>query len=117
MITIKGTLPTLNEMISADRRNRYLGAKLKKQATNLCASYFMGVKVKTPFKMICDWYCKDKRTDPDNRSYSKKFLLDGMQKAGAIENDNFKSVLGFEDNFYIDKENPRVEIRFIEKEN
>lgn len=29
--TIRGTLPGLNELIEAERRNRFIGAKLKKQ--------------------------------------------------------------------------------------
>jgi len=56
------------------------------------------------------WYNKDKRIDADNQSFAQKFILDGMQKAGLIANDNAKTILAIYHDFKVDKEKPRVEI-------
>lgn len=37
------------------------------------------------------WYTST-RADPDNIAFAKKFILDGLQMAGVIENDNQKHV-------------------------
>jgi crossover junction endodeoxyribonuclease RusA len=51
------------------------------------------------------------RRDPDN--YSGKFLLDGLTKAGIIEDDSFSNIdlvlVG-----KIDRDNPRTEIEVVE---
>ena len=39
-----------------------------------------------------------------------KVILDGMVEAGVIKNDGWKEVLGFRDSFYVDKDNPRIEV-------
>ena len=57
------------------------------------------------------WYCKNQRVDPDNIAFGKKFVLDGFIKAGILSNDGWNDIKGFEDKFFIDKENPRVEIK------
>ena len=60
--------------------------------------------------MVFAWYCKNKKVDPDNISFAKKFILDGFQDAKLIENDGFKQICCFQDIFHVDKDNPRVEI-------
>ncbi len=112
MIVIKGELPSLNEMTNANRTHWSKGSKLKKNATELCRIAFVGQKIEPGFKMVCHWYCKNKKKDPDNIASAKKAILDGAQKAGAIENDGWAQVKGFEDRFFVDNENPRVEVFF-----
>lgn len=56
------------------------------------------------------WYEKNKRRDKDNVAFAKKFILDAMQEMGILENDGWQQVIGFSDYFFIDKENPRVEV-------
>ncbi|MBT9656923.1 hypothetical protein [Lactiplantibacillus plantarum] len=94
-VVIKGELPSLNEYIKAERANRYAAAKLKKRYTALCSVYARasrnsGVEFSWPF--------------------AKKFVLDGFMKAGLLGNDNRKHITGFQDEFAVDKRNPRVEI-------
>ena len=44
-------------------------------------------------KVTFEFWFKDKRRhDPDNYSASAKFLLDGMVKAGVLEDDNFNVI-------------------------
>lgn len=56
------------------------------------------------------WYCKNRREDPDNIHFKKKFILDGAVNAGLLENDGWRQIAGFEDVFKVDKGNVRVEI-------
>ncbi|CAJ1227101.1 hypothetical protein FD25_GL002048 [Levilactobacillus acidifarinae DSM 19394] len=46
-------------------------------------------------------------------AFAKKFILDGFQQCGFLDNDNLKHITGFVDEFYIDKEHPRVEIEAL----
>ena len=94
---------------------------MKRDNTNLCTMYIKravadGLKVDTyPIVVTFDWYAKNKRKDPDNIAFGKKFILDAMQESGLIENDGFKQIWGFSDNFHIDKDRPRVEVRIESK--
>ena len=109
-------LPSLNETINTERTNKYAGASMKKKATGHCALYIKKAMNEgfefneLPAELQFDWYCKNTRTDPDNRAFSRKYIFDGMQQAGLIENDNWKFTTGWKDNFFVDKESPRVEI-------
>ncbi|CAK1224313.1 Holliday junction resolvase RusA (prophage-encoded endonuclease) (RusA) [Fructobacillus evanidus] len=112
---------TLNKYIRAERQNRYIGSKMKKQATNYCQLVVQqamvdGVRFEWPCMLELRWYVPDKRTDSDNWAFMKKFILDGMQKANVrgktfLPNDSLNYVTGFHESFEIDKNNPRVEIR------
>lgn len=105
-----------------NRSNRYSGAKKKKLATKICEvhtqkaiqdGFALG---RLPADLQFDWYVKDRRTDKDNLAFQRKFIFDGIQKAGLIPNDNWEYVGNWIDRFHIDKDNPRVEIRQIEME-
>lgn len=103
---------TLNEYINKERMNRYAAAAIKKKETEFVEEQFAGVSVDTPCIVQFTWHMRSTRLDPDNVSFAKKFILDGMMKAGAIENDNFKHIKGFVDNFIVD-DKVGVEIEFI----
>ena len=111
-LTIKGKLPTLNEHDGANRANRYLGAKLKREAT---ANVFWQIKAQRKRKLKgryfyrLTWYCENERTDPDNIEFAKKYIFDGLIEAGIIENDGWKQVAGTMSFFRIGE--PRVEIQ------
>ncbi|WP_461240299.1 RusA family crossover junction endodeoxyribonuclease [Paucilactobacillus sp. N302-9] len=114
-LVIHGELPSLNEYINVERSNRFGAAKFKKQATYQCMMYTKqamqdGFKFDKPSIVVCTWYTKNLRKDPDNVSFAIKFIFDGMMKAGLIENDGRKTVLGIEHKFEVDKIDPRVEV-------
>lgn len=48
-------------------------------------------------------------------AFAKKAILDGMQKAGIIQNDGWNEIRGFIDDFEIDKDYPRIEIEILEE--
>lgn len=109
---INGTLTSLNEYINANRRNRFKGASIKKRDTEIAQWCLKGSKPlkNAPQHLIFMWYMPNKKKDPDNIAFAKKFILDAMVKEGILENDGWKQVSGFTDLFFVDPENPRVEI-------
>lgn len=110
-------LPSLNEHDNANRANRFGGASMKKKATRACEICIRNAMNKgfkfnnQPTDFVFTWYAKDRRRDKDNISFARKYIFDGMIKAGLTANDGWKEIGNWEDIFEIDKENPRVEIR------
>ena len=117
VITIPGTLPGLNKVIDANRRNKYAGSKLKKETEQLIALYVKS-QCKAKFeriKLSIDWYEPNKRRDFDNISSATKFILDTLVKCEVIPNDGWKNIAPeLNHKFFLDKENPRVEIHIQE---
>ena len=113
-IIIPGTFTTLNEYITANNRNRYESAQIKREETErvvLECYNLRGVKPSEyPLNVAFNWYCPNKKSDPDNIAFAKKFILDGLMDAGMLENDGWKQIASLSDFFHIDKENPRVEV-------
>lgn len=118
--TIRGTLPGLNELIEAERRNRFIGAKLKKQYETVVmrsARSLGNVEFNEPVYMVYHWYEKDRRRDKDNIcAFGRKVIQDALVKAKYLKNDGWKNIAGFEDRFYVDKEKPRVVVEILEVE-
>lgn len=118
-VVIPMPLVTLNEYINAERRNRFAAAKLKKLSTATCDNFTReamrrGVEFRWPVILNFDWFMPSRRQDPDNVAFQKKFILDGFQTAGFLDNDNWGHITGFTDHFVVDKRNPRVEITATE---
>lgn len=116
-LLIEGELTALNEFINAERRNRYIAAKIKKEETGYCQDVAEKNELKLqetdfPCALIITWYVKNKRKDADNIAFAKKFILDGLVEAGVLPNDNRKYVQGFTDIVKEDKERQRIEITF-----
>lgn len=61
--------------------------------------------------MSYTWYEPNKRRDLDNvSSFGRKVIQDALVETRVLENDGWKNIVGFQDNFYIDADNPRVEV-------
>lgn len=101
---------TLNQYILKERGNRFAASKIKKDETHIAYLHSRGFEFKTPCRLQFTWYVKNKRTDPDNIAFGKKFILDGMVKAGVMPDDTFKHIIGFTDEFIVDKDNVGVKI-------
>lgn len=111
---IPGTFTDLNTYSNAERRNRFLASKIKKDETERVAIEAqlnkLPAALNQPLMFHFVWHCDNKRKDPDNISFAKKFILDGLQDAGVITNDGWGQIAGFSDTFILDKDNPRVEL-------
>lgn len=116
-MVVPGTMPGLNEYVREMNRSRYDGARMKRRETErarLCAlglPYFPG-----RVRVLFTWVERDRRRDPDNVAFAKKFVFDGLVAAGVIQNDSPRYVAGFEDRFAVDPGNPRVEVTVVDAE-
>ena len=116
-VFIPGRMPGLNEFIGAINRNRFLGNKMKQENTDSSAWCFRGMRTVTrPVMIRFTWNEINNRRDPDNIIFAKKFILDGMVKAGVLPDDTQKWVLGFRDYIVVDKANPGILVTVVEKE-
>ena len=99
-IEIPMRLPSLNQYINECRKNRYAGAKMKKEVESDIAWYINRLpQYKNPIKIHFLWIEENKRRDYDNVCFAKKFILDSMVKAGKLKDDNRNYVVGFTDDF------------------
>ena len=99
-IYIRGKLPSLNEYIEAERTNRHMAAKIKRDTDQLICMHLARMKrIEKKVRIRFVWYEQNARRDPDNVAFAKKFILDAMQKCGKLKNDNAKWIAGFEDAF------------------
>ena len=112
--TICGRLSGLNDYTKACRTNRYAGAKMKNENETrvriaimryLPDVVFLG-KVHITYK----WYEPNKKRDLDNVAFAKKFIQDALVDMNVLQSDDWRHIKGFNDEFFIDKENPRVEV-------
>lgn len=119
-LVLQSSLIGLNEYVNLCRRNRYQAAKKKKDIEDSLIIEILqqckGKKISRQADFHFFWYIKNKKQDPDNICFAKKFILDSIVKSGLMNNDGWKEVKGFQDEFFIDKENPRVEVRIEEVE-
>lgn len=116
---IKGTLESWNQIISASKSHWSKYATYKHKQTFNVALIIKSHKLKPvkkyPIKLKFVWFAKDRRTDPDNLSSGgRKILMDSLKVAQIIKDDGFKYISGFTDEFYVDKDDPRIEV-FIEE--
>lgn len=111
-LVLQGRLPSLNDYINSCRRNRYAGASMKKVIEeSICWEIKKQIKDKfATVALTFVWYEANQKRDKDNVAFAKKFILDALQTAGTLTGDGWSQVVGFSDEFHVDKENPRVEI-------
>jgi hypothetical protein len=85
-------LTDLNTYISAERSNRFAGAKIKRSNTDLVAMYARAQSlrpVERINKFTCIWRHKNKKKDFDNVEFGVKWIKDGLVQAGIIGNDGW----------------------------
>lgn len=119
--TIRGTLPGLNDYISAERTNRYAGAAMKKQSEAIVqhAARALGkAHFEKPVHMIYRWFEPTRRRDKSNIcAFGRKVIEDALVRAGVLVNDGWANIDGFSDEFFVDKKNPRIEVCIYEVNN
>lgn len=99
-VEIPMRLPSLNQYINECRKNKFAGAKMKKDVENDIGWYInLLPQYKNPIRIHFHWVEENKKRDLDNVCFAKKFILDSMVKAGKLKNDNRNYVIGFTDTF------------------
>jgi len=113
-LIITGELPDLNRIIEVSKKHWAKYHAFKKKYTGLVKLYAIRANLRPveeyPVSISIDWYSKDRRKDPDNIAFGKKFICDGLVAAGILRDDSFKCISGFQDRFLVDRQNPRVEL-------
>lgn len=113
ILIITTELPTLNEYINSERRNKFIAANMKKETQKKIKNDIQKCNISKfdkPVYMIYNWYVKNKKKDKDNIAFSKKFIQDSLVENEILPNDGWNNIIGFRDNFYIDSQNPRIEV-------
>lgn len=110
---IPGRLPCMNDLIAANRLNKYAGAGVKKKTQRqiilILRPQVKERKFTEKVNIHIEYYEKDMRRDEDNVMSAAKFILDAMQDIKLIPNDSRKYV-HLTQEVFTDRENPRIEI-------
>ena len=106
-------LPGLNEIIAEARKHKMASAKQKEYYTSmvkLLATKMKPIKGRAHYRFT--WYEKSRRRNPDNiAGGGEKYILDGLQDAGIIENDGWGQVASLHHDFQLGPiEGVKVEI-------
>jgi len=108
-IVLEGEFPNLNQEISHAKSHFAIYAKYKKEWT-----WMVELQCRTlppikeyPVSITFTWVTKNKRKDPDNVAFAKKYILDGLVHAGILENDSRKFIHSIQD-FFATATNPYV---------
>ncbi len=116
--TILGRLPGLNEYITAERANRYKGAAMKRQAEKvvIASAHRLGKwKARGAVRMVYRWFEPNRRRDKDNiSSFGRKVIQDALIRGGWLKNDGWNEISEFEDKFFVDAKNPRIEVEIYD---
>ena len=96
ILLIPAKLPSLNELIAANRRNKYMGAKLKRETEEFITQYIKINKIR-PVERPCVvhmvFHEPTRKRDADNVESAKKYILDALVKSGIIKGDSPKYVV------------------------
>ena len=119
ILIIHGKLDNLNDYITACRTNQYKGAKIKSSNEHkvIQAIYeqFGRLRIESPVYMKYRWYEPNKRRDLDNvSSFGRKVIQDSLVQTRVLQNDGWKEITGFQDEFFVDRDRPRIEVEIME---
>ena len=107
--------PSNNKYMGRNAKGFHFVYQKEKQKWEWLVRAAVKKKPKKPLKkarvQITYFFPDRRRRDPDN--YSGKFLLDGLTRAGLIQDDSFLNIR-LELNGEVDKKNPRTEIELEE---
>ena len=111
---IEGRLDGLNEYTSANRTNKYQGAKAKQVNEDYVALFIKAFRLKPvksyPVELDITWYETNRKRDVDNITFSVKFIQDALVKCGIIENDSQKYIKKLTHTVEVDTKKPRIEV-------
>lgn len=113
--TISGRFCSLNEFYRMDRYQQWQAKKDNDDAVAWSAKAGRVPKFSKPVKLLFKWVEPNRKRDLDNVAFGKKFVQDGLVKAGVLTNDTHHEIAGFEDSFAYDKLNPRIEVTITDE--
>lgn len=113
-ITIPGRFNSLNEYIDACRSDPRKGARMKRGDQSIIF-YYIRTRLENELqpKVVLKYHFFEKNTrrDLDNvAGYFHKIFQDALVEAKFLENDGWKQIKGFSDDFDVDPDFPRIEV-------
>ncbi len=119
--TIAGRLCGLNDLIAAERSNKYKGAAMKRDAQNWvmleARKQLHGVRFARPVRLSYLFVEPNRRRDHDNVSgFAHKVVQDALVACGVLADDGWDEVVGYVDTFAVDRKRPRIEVTIEEVE-
>lgn len=71
----------------------------------------------TPVKLHYTFYEPNRRRDKDNiAATAHKFIQDALVQCGVLHDDGWADIEDFDDSFFVNKDNPRIEVIISESE-
>ena len=118
---IYGSLPGLNQYQYACRSHFSKGNDMKRTSIMIVSAYIFqqlkDVHISKRVKIEFHWYEPNKKRDLDNiSSFGRKVIQDALVDCGVLKNDGWKNISGFTDMFFVDSQNPRIEVILKEEE-
>lgn len=113
---IKGPLPNLNDILDAAKANKHVYAKLKETWTDAVAWAAKASRAPKFGRVWLSfrWQEPNQKRDPDNVAAGKKFILDGLKRAGVLSSDGWKQVAGWADEFVVEAGEPGCRVTITE---
>ena len=109
--TIKGRLPSLNDIIESSRGNKHAANNNKKKAQQYIQTFIPNGRMKCPCNVHVTFYEPDNRRDIDNIvSAGCKLIFDALVWHGTIPNDNRRWIKQMHPLVFTDRDNPRIEV-------
>ena len=115
-LIIRAKMPNLNDVIAASKRHWSYYSKEKKRWTEIVAQEAKAqglYKMRLPVWVRTTYYMKTRRGDPDNVRVAIKYILDGLVQAGVLEDDSQRWIVGFQDLYDLDRDDPRIEVQLM----
>lgn len=121
---IKGKLPGLNDYLKAERsfsKKHSCGNDMKQQyqflISNAIRVQLKRIHFEKPVHITYRFYEPNRKRDLDNISaVAHKFIQDSLVKCRILDNDGWSHIIGFSDEFYCDRKDPRIEVLIVEHE-
>lgn len=125
--TIFGRLANLNDYLKAERvairtpsgrfttKGNNLKHNTQKGIVGAIRRDLGGLHINRPIKLHYKFYEPNKKRDMDNVwAFASKCTQDSLVVAGVLDNDGWEQITGISAEFFVDKDNPRIEVFLIE---
>ena len=125
-LVLNGTMPNLNDYLHGERiairkngkfttKGNAMKQEYQRKVVSAVRSQLRGIHINKPVKIYYTFYEKNRKRDLDNISaFAHKVIQDGLVQCGLLANDGWKNIVGYSDDFYVDKDNPRIEVTIRE---
>ena len=125
-LVLNGTMPNLNDYLHGERiairkngkfttKGNAMKQEYQRKVVSAVRSQLRGIHIDKPVKIYYTFYEENRKRDLDNISaFAHKVIQDGLVKGGLLANDGWKNIVGFSDDFFVDKDNPRIEVTIRE---